>query len=235
MSIYGIMILSSFIIGFLFIFINLSINNVPKNMILYQILLSVICTMYFSKYVTVLTSGDLAVNFLNAGLSSLGGAGGLLISVVIFTKIYTDNKKLFYETFALALPIMYGVSKLGCNFAGCCYGIPYDGVLSTYSKYEETYEKLFPVQLSESVIFIIIFLISILVYYKKVNVNFLALEMCICAIAKFLLDYLRYSNLGKVITINQILCLGFLVLGITIFYRDRKLKDMEEKKRWQNQ
>lgn len=229
MNIYGIMILNSFIIGFLFIYVNLSINNIPKNIILYLILLSTICTMYFSKFVTILTSKDLTVNFLNAGFSSLGGASGLLISVVIFTKIYTDNKKLFYDTFALALPVMYGVSKLGCHFAGCCYGIPYGGLLYTTSKYEEAYDKLFPVQLAESVVFIILFLISLVMYYKKIRVNFLALEMCICAISKFLLDYLRYSNLGKVITINQILCLCFLGLSMTIFYRDRKIKRHEGK------
>lgn len=221
MSMYGIMILSSFIIGFLFIFINLNINNVPKNMILYQILLSAICTMYFSKYVTVLTSGDLAVNFLNAGLSSLGGAGGLLISVVIFTKIYTDNKKLFYETFALALPIMYGISKLGCHFAGCCYGIPYNRIFYTTSKFEETYDKLFPIQLTESIVFIIIFIVSIIIYYKKVKINYLAIEMIMCAVAKFMLDYLRYSNLGKVITINQVICFIFLIIGTIILIKDK--------------
>lgn len=220
MNIYGIMILSSFIIGFLFIFINLSIHGIPKNIILYQIMLSAICTIYFSKYVTILTSGDLTINFLNAGLSSLGGAGGLLISVVIFTKIYTDNKKLFYETFALALPIMYGVSKLGCHFAGCCYGIPYDGVLSTVSKYHSNACELFPVQLSESIIFIVLFLISILLYYKKININYLAFEVIVCAVAKFMLDYLRYSNLGKLITFNQIICIIFCIIGIIILARD---------------
>lgn len=221
MSIYSIMILSSFVIGFLFIYINLRANEVPKNMIAYQLLLSSVCIIYFSKLLTVISSGDITVNLLTAGLSSLGGAAGLLISVLIFTKVYSEKKKVFYETFALALPIMYGISKLGCHFAGCCYGIPYDGILYTVSKFSATNEKLFPVQLAESLVFIVIFLVSITLYYKGIKINYLAIEMIICAVAKFMLDYLRYSNLGKVITLNQIICLSFFILGIITLLNDR--------------
>lgn len=124
---------------------------------------------------------------------------------------------------------MYGISKLGCHFAGCCYGIPYDGIFYTTSKFEEVYDKLFPIQLTESIVFIIIFIVSIIIYYKKVKINYLAVEMIMCAVAKFMLDYLRYSNIGKVITINQVICFIFLIIGTTILVEDR-CKEREYKK-----
>lgn len=222
MSIYSIMILTSIIIGFAFIYVNLRIDKIPRNIIGYMLLLSITCVIYFSKLVTVLTSDDTTVNIFTAGLSSLGAAIGLLLSVLIFTKIYKERTKEIYEIFAITLPIMYGISKIGCHFAGCCYGIPYDGICYTTSKFEKTYDKLFPVQLVESIIFIIIFIISILMYYNKIRINYLAVEMTICAIAKFVLDYLRYSNIGKVITINQIICFMFFILGAVILYKGKR-------------
>lgn len=221
MSLYSIMILASIIIGFTFIYVNLRINKIPRSIIGYMLLLSVSCIIYFAKLLTVITSHDSSVNILNAGLSSLGGATGLLISVIVFTKIYKERTKVIQESYAISLPIMYGISKLGCHFAGCCYGIPYDGILYTTSKFENNYDKLFPVQLVESIVFIIIFIVSIIIYYKKVKINYLAIEMIMCAVAKFMLDYLRYSNIGKVITINQLICFIFFIIGTVILIKDR--------------
>ena len=59
-------------------------------------------------------------------------------------------------------------------------------------------------------------------YYNKIRINYLAVEMTICAIAKFVLDYLRYSNIGKVITINQIICFMFFILGAVILYKGKR-------------
>lgn len=221
---YSIMILTSIILGFAFIYVNLRINKIPRNMIGYILLLSISCIIYFAKLLTVITSHDSSVNILNAGLSSLGGATGLLISVIIFTKIYKENTRVIQESYAISLPIMYGVAKLGCHFAGCCYGIPYNGIFYTTSKYEETYDKLFPIQLTESIVFIIIFIVSSVIYYKKVKINYLAIEMIMCAVAKFMLDYLRYSNVGKIITINQLICFIFMIIGAIILINDRYKK-----------
>lgn len=231
MNLYSLMILTSIILGFTFIYVNLRINNIPRSIIGYMLLLSISCIIYFAKLLTVITSHDSSVNILNAGLSSLGGATGLLISVIVFTKIYKEKTKVIQESYAISLPIMYGISKLGCHFAGCCYGIPYDRIFYTTSKFEETYDKLFPIQLTESIVFIIIFIVSIIIYYKKVKINYLAVETIMCAVAKFVLDYLRYSNIGKVITINQVICFIFLIIGAAILikdrYKERKYKKYE--------
>lgn len=229
MSLYGLMIITSIIIGFTFIYVNLRINKIPRNIVGYMLLLSIFCIIYFAKLLTVITSYDSSVNILTAGLSSLGGALGLIISVLIFTKIYKEKTEVIQETYAISLPIMYGISKLGCHFAGCCYGIPYDGILYTTSKFEKTHANLFPVQLTESIIFILIFIVSIIIYYNKIKINYLAMEMIVCAVAKFMLDYLRYSNVDKLITINQVICFIFFVIGTITLIKD-KYKERKGKK-----
>lgn len=211
---------SSLFIGAAFIYFNLVRNGIPKEMVFYQLLMSLLCITTFSKIVTIVSSIDTKVNIFNAGFSSLGGAFGALVSAVIFTNIYRGNKKLIYETFALSLPLMYGIAKIGCHFAGCCYGIPYDGIFSTSSVFCSEVTRLFPVQLAETVVFLLIFIISILMYYKKININYLSFEMMICALAKFMLDYLRYSNLGNIITFNQVICILFFIVGVVILIKD---------------
>lgn len=220
MSLYSIMLGSSLIIGAVFIYNNLVKHGMKKEMVFYQLLLTMLCITTFSKLVTIISSWESDINMFNAGFSSLGGAIGVIVSVLIHTKIYNDNTKLLYETFALSLPLMYGVAKMGCHFAGCCHGIPYDGIFSTTSNYCKEQIELFPVQLAETIVFLLIFIVSIILYYKKIDINYLAFEMIICAVSKFMLDYLRYSNLGKVITFNQIMCIIFCIIGIIILARN---------------
>ena len=58
------------------------------------------------------------------------------------------------------------MSKLACFFAGCCYGLPYDGVGCVI--YPSGLNiSLIPVQLLETVTFMIIFIICILLMNNK--------------------------------------------------------------------
>lgn len=212
---YIFFIILSFIIGFSFIYINLIIKSkMSKTMIISLFLLNMVCTIYFAKLLTILISKNNTINILNAGLSSLGGLFGLLLSILIFIKLYKNNTQIIVDTYALAIPLMYGISKLGCQYIGCCEGIPYKGIFHTFSKLRNDNVSLFPNQLLETIIFLIIFFVSITLFYQKVKLNYFSLELIICSIAKFLLDYLRYFHIGKIITTNQIICIIFFIIGI---------------------
>lgn len=51
----------------------------------------------------------------------LGGLIGLVIGLWITKKIIRFNQPVF-DLLAVALPLTLGIQKLGCLFAGCCYG-----------------------------------------------------------------------------------------------------------------
>ena len=57
-------------------------------------------------------------------------------------------------------------------------------------------------------------------YKKKINKSFsfktLGYLTIACSISKFLLDYLRYEHINKIITLNQIICLVFVIIGVII-------------------
>ncbi|MGN0352530.1 MAG: prolipoprotein diacylglyceryl transferase family protein [Roseburia sp.] len=219
---YGIFFLTSILAGFFFLFLWLVKREVPKNIILYSMLLNVSLMLYGAKMLTVITSGG-AQNLLNAGFSSLGGVIGILVGIWIFQKIYGKQKETFWTAYIVALPLMYGISKMGCFFSGCCYGIPYEGVGCVhYTNLKEITGSVFPVQLVESVAFFALFL-STLVVAKRVSQKTLTVTVLLLGIIlKFLLDYLRDSHASKIISVNQGICLGMLLILGAVLVIEKK-------------
>ena len=159
-------------------------------------------------------------SFSKIGLSSYGGAIGLLISSVIFEKMCPSNKT-FIKGAIISLPLIYSISKLACFFAGCCFGLPYDGMFSvTYSSGLNI--PLIPVQLIETIIFMIIFVICVLLQNNR---KIAGITIVLSAMAKFLLDFLRYNHLEEKISLNQIISIVFIIIGIYLIIKRRKEYD----------
>ena len=104
----------------------------------------------------------------------------------------------------------------------------YNGYGAVIYKYGPAADNLsyFPIQIVEAVAFLIIFIYLMKQYRKKINNNTVGNVFILCGIAKFLLDYLRLSHVGKVITINQIFSLIFIFVGICVLYKNKKYKDL---------
>ena len=71
--------------------------------------------------------------------------------------------------------------------------------------------KLFPIQIVETITFLIIFFI---LHKLRNNKYIIYITIIICALSKFLLDFLRYEHIKKVISTNQIFSL--ILISITI-------------------
>ncbi|MCR4639421.1 prolipoprotein diacylglyceryl transferase family protein [Ruminococcus sp.] len=174
-------------------------------------LLSPFMSLFFGLLLTYVSSGGKSF-----GLSSVGGLFGMYGSVLTLALIIGDKEKsgVMFENCTFALPLMYSVSKLGCLFAGCCHGRPYSGPFSVEytGKVTETGE-VFPVQLSESVIFFLIFAAGIIMFAKGSKAAVYAVFIASAA-AKGLLDFTRESHIGKIVSLNQILCLLLIVVCI---------------------
>lgn len=166
----------------------------------------------------------------DGGFSSFGGLIGIIIMIVIFKILF---KKKLSELLAIIIPViplMYAIGKIGCFIVGCCYGIPYNGpfaIVYNYSKAAPKGESLFPIQIVESIVFLVIYLfISYL--EKRSNKNVVSYTFILCGLAKFLLDYLRSFHIGKIITANQVLSLAFIILGIIILIKNKIKKPIKK-------
>ena len=156
--------------------------------------------------------GNILIHGLGTwGLNSSGASCGLLLGILFYAYMYPQYGSVIMKAYTLMLPYMYGVGKIGCAFGGCCGGRPYSGPLHIHTVKGE----VFPIQITEAVIFLILFVISILFYLKK---EFEPIKFaCIYASCKILLDFLRDTHTNSVITTNQIIC-SFVIIAL-IFVR----------------
>ncbi len=180
--------------------------------------------LYVSMIVPFGLLGSLIVCYIidkNMGLSSYIGCFVLILTSIFYEKINPSKNLEYVRCTMLSMPLLYGISKLGCFFAGCCYGLPYNGFFSvTYSSGLNI--PLFPIQLLESLVFIGLF-IGLLFINKKHSKNIISITIIVCAFAKFALDFLRYDHLTKVITTNQIISLMLLFIVIVNMIRKKLL------------
>ena len=220
--IYGIIILISLIIGIIFNYIFLKNNKVQnqKNILFLALL------FIYAFFGGIIFNSIINFNLetINIGLSSYGGAIGILICSIIFEKMNNSNG-IYIKSAVLSLPLIYSISKLACFFSGCCYGIPYNGLFSVV--YTEGLNiTLLPIQMIESIAFIIIF---IMCYLNNKNKNIISTTILLSAISKFVLDFFRYSHLNEVISVNQIVSIIFIIISIVFIFSKKKINTNELK------
>lgn len=216
--VYMIFILISFAVGLLAAFILMWLDKVPKYAIWCSIVLNAMMIAFGGMFFSAVTMG-----FKSCGLSSVGGAFGVFVALFVITRIIPEYNEQFFKAYGCIIPLMYSVSKLACHFSGCCYGRAYSGMFCLH--YEGVSERLpamdvFPVQMSETILFGILFAVGvILVYVKKVKHGIFILA-CMSGIGKSLLDFLRDSHADNLLkpSVNQIMCLMIIILGAVLAY-----------------
>ena len=210
---YVVMIVLACTLGIVLQYIMNKKRGVDKGTSGFVALLSPFMSLFFGLLLTYVSSGGKSF-----GLSSIGGLVGMYGSVLTMALIVRDSEKsrIMFENCTLVLPIMYSVSKIGCLLAGCCHGRPYSGpfALEYTGKVTET-GSVFPVQLSETVVFFIIFVTGILMFAKG-SKAVIPMVFIASAAAKGLLDFTRESHVGRILSLNQILC--FVMLAAFIVY-----------------
>ena len=205
---YALFLILSIVIGMKYVYKNIKKETNNKQIIYFFIMylsFSIIC----GKMYTVLAYGK--DNILTAGLSSYGGLFGVVLAAIIFEKIIPTSNKIIKYTI-LSLPLVYGISKIGCAIVGCCGGIPYTGILKIKYIYGLNIWQ-FPIQIIESVVFLIIFFMCKKIKNNK-NINYIILILV--SITKFILDFLRYDHINILITKNQIFSIIIFILTISL-------------------
>ncbi|WP_296587103.1 prolipoprotein diacylglyceryl transferase family protein [Ruminococcus sp.] len=221
---YGVMIIMSFLVGAVGMYILNKRKGVQKRIALYMLLLLPVMSLFCAVMLTYITSGGKSY-----GLSSVGGLVGVYAAVITMGLISPSRNDLpvMAETATVMLPLMYSVSKVGCFLAGCCHGFTYDGIFAVEYSGRNAHEcPAFPVQAAETLTFLIIFLIGVILYTKQkrfaVQVIFIA-----SATAKCALDFLRASHEGIILSLTQIFCIILAFIGIIWLVMKIKKADEE--------
>lgn len=170
---------------------------------------------------------------LLGGYVFYGGLIGGLIGGIIYGKIYKISPMRIIDSYAPSIPLLHAFGRIGCFFAGCCYGAPSEKYGVYFSEVGGAPQgvKLFPIQLVESGINFLVFLILFFVSRKKkLPVGFLTgLYLSIYAVERFILEFFRYDYIrGNLLGIStsQWISIVLLPVGIALMLFGRKIEKL---------
>ena len=210
---YSVTMFSAFVLGIGLLWLLNRKDGIPRRIAGYLAFLNPLMIAVGAAGLTYLSSHG-----KRTGFSSLGALFGMYESVLAMSLIYgrRDAARTMLENCTLVLPLMYGISKLGCFFAGCCRGFDYDGIFcAAYSGEHTGTVSAFPVQLLESLCFLLLFGIGMLLR-RKHRTAAVRTVFFLSAAAKGLLDFLRASHQGTLLSLNQVLCIALILLGAAV-------------------
>lgn len=142
-----------------------------------------------------------AISIWNGGLSILGAMLGGLMCVLLFLWYNKIPLLPALDLGGLYLPLAQAIARLGCLWAGCCFGCQTTSsfaVLYTHSASHAPLNiPLLPTQLYSSLIYFVIFLtLQVLYRYTKIKAGAVAgLYLTLSSIERFILDFYRADRI----------------------------------------
>jgi phosphatidylglycerol:prolipoprotein diacylglycerol transferase len=177
----------------------------------------------------ILADVSLLLPMISGGFVFYGGLIGAVIGYYLYCRQYHINLLDLLDLITPSVPIIHGFGRLGCFFAGCCYGIPYDGklhIIFDHSPVAPNNTPLFPVQLTESFINLIAGII-LLIYARKFRRpgQVLGLYLEYYAVMRFILEYFRGDIQRGIIlgfSTSQWISLALIPIGLWFYLKADK-------------
>ncbi len=137
------------------------------------------------------------LDYMN-GMVFFGGLYGGLIGGYIWAKHRKYSIPDFGDVFAVATPLFHIFGRVGCLFAGCCYGKEADwGVTGRVGDAENVMR--IPIQLFEAAVLLLITALIFILFIKGIaRGSLFVIYMGIYAVARFILEFFRGDEIrGK--------------------------------------
>lgn len=178
-------------------------------------------------------------NFVQNPLSVLSNSGfvvyGGILGGVLTAYLYCRIKKLsFVDYFDLMMPsvaLAQAFGRLGCFFAGCCYGRETDsfiGIAFSQSDYAPNGVKMIPTQLFSSAgMFLIAGILFRYASKERPKLKVGALYLILYSIGRFTIEFFRNDHRGAIgiFSTSQFISFFVLVLGLILFFRNQKSEE----------
>jgi len=163
----------------------------------------------------------------------VGGITAFLILLKYFYKEKNKDIKKIMNIIIVGVVLAHAFGRIGCFFAGCCFGIPTDsflGVVFPHGHASDVYPNtaIFPTQLFEALYLFILFVV--LDRVKK----FKGFEIEVYVIAygtwRFLIEFIRGDDRGSLFTLftteynvfptpSQFLSVLMILFGVYLLYK----------------
>ena len=159
---------------------------------------------------------------IGSGMTFIGGLiGGVVCFLAIyfiFRKRYTTRLYQVVSDIPCSILIAHAFGRIGCFFAGCCYGKPTDSFLGV--QFPDLPHKVHPTQLYEAAFLFIMFGICFFLSMKNFKHN-LSIYLITYGIFRFLIEYVRGDERGELVSIvspSQFWSILMVVAGIAIIF-----------------
>lgn len=160
---------------------------------------------------------------LNGGITFIGGLiGGIasfLIGYAIFRKKFTARLVDMVSIAPCCILIAHAFGRVGCFFAGCCYGKPTDSFLGI--QFPGLPHKVHATQLYEAIFLFALFAVCFLLYWKKNFKHNLSVYLIAYGIFRFALEFLRGDERGELLGFmspSQFWSVLMVVAGVGVYF-----------------
>ena len=224
-NIYSICFIIGILLNLLFVYIETRKYQMPYPQCIALIMFEFVGMIIGAKMLFCFQTKSF--DLIKAGFSSYGALFGSLIMTYIFMLIFKFRESQLFCITLLPMSLTYAIGKFGCFSAGCCYGIPYNNflkVIYTRSSEAPINVGLFPIQLVEAFVFLLLFFIFYW-YYKthEFNIKHIFVYISVLSLIKGLLYYLRDESLTHPFGSHQWICVAtFLTSVIIIMLKHHK-------------
>lgn len=208
-AMYGLCILMGLIIGIFLATLRSKKTEVEKEDVLYASLLGsvgiaaggkilyliTIAKPLWEKRIFLFENKEFLFHLLQGGFVFYGGLIGAFVVIFIYCRAYNINIEKMFLAILPSVPLIHAFGRVGCFCAGCCYGIPYGGpmhIIFERSPVAPLGVALFPVQLVESGVNMIIYIILEIIVDKTKSIRIaLSTYLITYGIMRFFLEFLR--------------------------------------------
>ncbi len=166
---------------------------------------------------------------LQGGFVFYGGFIGGFIAALLFAKTHKIKPMLILTIIAPSIPLAHAFGRVGCFMAGCCYGMPSEkfGIAFTQSLGAPNGIKLFPVQLLEAALLLLL-AIAMQLYFSKGKHRHCAvyIYLFVYPIIRIITERFRYDDSERGIyfglSTSTWISLGLILMGLIMLVIDWK-------------
>jgi len=243
-AMYGFMILIGIISGTL-VSIRLSKrNSIKSEDVIFSIIYGVLGIIVGAKLLYIIIEIPWIIQNMSAlmqnpvlikelftgGFVFYGGLIGGFLMVLFYCFQYHISFAHITSVVVPAIPLAHAFGRIGCYFAGCCFGIPYEGffhIVFINSQIAPNNIALFPTQLFECFINLLIFL-AVFFYATKNLGSFkvLAFYLLLYSIMRFFMEFLRGDTergISLGLSTSQWISIVLFLLSLVIYRKSANL------------
>lgn len=206
-----------------------------KAELVYSAIYSLIGAFVGAKLLFILTSlqqimeyGIPLVNVIKGGFVFYGGLIGGFLGLWIYAKQFKVNIWDYTGIYAAVLPLGHAIGRVGCFFAGCCYGIPFEGghIYTESVGNTPLGVPLLPIQLIESACLLLLFLAILWLSLARPQDNRITTYCYLFAypVLRFVLEFFRGDGERgvAVLSTSQWISIALVFFGVVLVVRERK-------------